>query len=167
MSPTSCFHQLLSDCMTHVKMIIFLRRKDLYEVLTTVDWPSQLYRHTKCYNSLTHSGSLDKAKTRQQNRIRNSNAQTTFDSSICFVCQSTGNSKASRCLSANVAQEILALKTKGSSEVKIRLATYEDVNDILNKIHYHSNCLNSERRKFLTVATTKTEDKYSRVNSQH
>lgn len=138
----------------------------MHEKLTTLSWSSQQFsRHTKCYNALTHSKNLNKFQTSQENRLRNSNAQESYDLALCFVCQHTGNGKVSTVLTAKVAQEILDLKIKGPSEVKTGLAAFNDIASILNnKIKYHSNCLTTGKRKFLTQHSVQPEDKYERVN---
>lgn len=137
----------------------------MHEKLKTMSWSSQqFFRHGRCYGKVTHSKNLDKLKTSLENRLKNSNAQKSSDLELCFVCQHTGKGKVSTVTTANVAQEVLDLKAKGS-EVKSILAAFTDVSDVLdNKLKYHSNCLIAEKRKFLTESSTKPEDKYAGVN---
>lgn len=59
------------------------------------------------------------------------------------------------------------MKIKGSSQVKTGLASFNDIPAILkNQIKYHSNCLTTERRKFLTEPPIHQEDKYGSVNTK-
>lgn len=137
----------------------------MYETLKTVEWSQhQFFHHSKCYNGLTHSGNLNKLKTSQRNSLINSNSQKTFDLALCFVCQVAGNGKVSTVTKAKVAQEIWDVKENGSSELKARFETFIGSDALLNQIKYHSNCLNTEKRKLLSAHPVKAEDKYARIN---
>lgn len=139
----------------------------MHEKLTTLKWSPQHYsRHAKCYNKLTHSGNLNKLRTNNEKRIRNENAKNAYDITLCFSCQRVGNSKTSTVSSTNVAQDIVNIKDKGSPEVRSVLEAFGacDVTTIMNKIKYHPNCLNTEKRNIYTDNHVKEEDKYGRVN---